>query len=98
MGHQWDQGRNQKIPCNKWEGEHNNPNSEGHRESNPKCEIYSITGLIKKNTPRESSNEQSNFTLKGTWKRTPKKSQSEQKKEIIKIRGKINKIDSKKMI
>ena len=43
-----------------------NPKPVGHRRSNPKRESNSITGLIKKNTPRESSNEQSNFTLKGT--------------------------------
>ena len=27
MGQQWDQGRNQKIPWNKWKWEHNDPKS-----------------------------------------------------------------------
>ena len=37
-------------------------------ESNPKREIHSIKGLSQKT--RKSSNNQSNFTLKGTLKRT----------------------------
>ena len=45
MGQQWNQGRNQKIPWNKWKWGHNNPKSVGHRESSPKRESRSITGL-----------------------------------------------------
>ena len=71
MGQKWDQGRNQKIPWNKWKCRHNNPKSVGHRESNPKKEIHSITGLFQK--IRKSSNKQSNFKITGTWKRTTNK-------------------------
>ena len=46
----------------------NNPISTEHRKSNPKREIHSIIGLSQKT--RKSSNNQSNFTLKGTLKRT----------------------------
>ena len=66
-----DQGRNQKIPWNKWKWGHNNPESVGHWESNPEREIHSITGLSQKR--RKSSNKHSNFTLKGTWNRTKSK-------------------------
>ena len=75
MGQQRDQGRNQKIPWNKWKWEHNNPKSVGHWESNPKREIHSITGISQET--RKNSNKPSNFTLKGTWKRTTNKAQSE---------------------
>ena len=44
-------------------------------ESNPKSEIHSITGLSQK--AGKSSNEQSNFTLKGTWKGTTNTTQSD---------------------
>ena len=64
MGQQWDQGRNLKIPWNKWKWEHDNPKFVGPWESNPKREIHSITGLSHKT--RKSSLRQSNFTLKGT--------------------------------
>ena len=95
MGQQWDQGRNQKIPANKGKWEHNNPKSVGHRQSNPKGESRSITGLSQK--IRKSSNKQSNFTLKGTCKRKVKSNVS-RRKEIIKIRAEINEIESKKII
>ena len=36
MGQQWDQGRNQKIPWNKWKWGHNNSKSMTHWESNLK--------------------------------------------------------------
>ena len=45
MGQQWDQGRHQKIPWNKWKWRHNNPKSVGHWESNAKREIHIISGL-----------------------------------------------------
>ena len=63
-GQQQDQGRNQKISWNKWKWQHNISKSVGHRESHPKREIHSITGLSHKT--RKSSLRQSNFTLKGT--------------------------------
>ena len=70
IGWQWDQGRNQKIPWNKWKWGHNNPKPVGHWETNRKREIDSITGLSQKT--RESTNKQSNFTLTVTWKVTNK--------------------------
>ena len=60
MGQQWDQGRNQKIPWNKWKWGHNNPQSVGHWESNPKREIHSITGLSQKKKRKAQIN---NLTL-----------------------------------
>ena len=71
MGQQLDQGRNQKIPWNKWKWEHNSLKSMGHRESNLQREIHSITVLSRE--IRKSSNKQSSFTLKGTWKRKTNK-------------------------
>ena len=66
----------------------------GHWESNPKRETHSITGISQK--ARKSSNNQSNFTLKGAFKRTTNTAQSEQKEGIIKIRAEINEINLKK--
>ena len=74
MGQQWDQGGNQKTPWNKWKW-HNNSKYVGHWESNPMREIHSITALSQKT--RKSSNKQSNFTVKETWKRITSKAQSE---------------------
>ena len=51
-------------------------NSVGHRESHPGRKIHSIPGLSQK-TSTKGSNKQSNFTLRGTWKRTTNKAQSE---------------------
>ena len=92
MGQQWDQGRNQKIPWKIWKWDHNNPKSVGHRESSPKGEIQSITGISQET--RKGSNTQSNFTFKGTWKKTKTKPKVSKKKEIIKIRAETNKIES----
>ena len=47
----------------------------GHWESEPKWEIHSIIGLPQ--DKRQISNKQSNFTLKGTRKRTTNKAQTE---------------------
>ena len=75
IGQQWDQGRNQKIPWNRWKWEHNNPKSVEHMNSSPKREIHSITGLTQ--NEGKSSKKQSYFTLKGTSKITNNKAQSE---------------------
>ena len=48
MDQQQDQDRNKSIPWNKWKWEHNNSNSVGFWDSNPKREIHSITGLSQK--------------------------------------------------
>ena len=63
-------------------------------KSSPKRGIHSIT--IMPQETRKISNKQYNFTLKGTWKRTTNKTKMCRGKEIIKIRGEINKIESKK--
>ena len=76
MGQQRDQGRNQKIPWNKWKWEHNNPKSVGHWESNPKREIHNITGIYEE---KKSSNNNPILTLKGTWKRTTNQALTEHK-------------------
>ena len=68
----------------------------GHWESNPKREIHSITGLSKKNKKRKSSNNQSNFTLKGTWKEQQTNPKMRSRKKVIKIRAEISEIESKK--
>ena len=62
VGEQQDQGRNQKVPWNKWIWRHNNPKSVGDWESNLKREIHSIIGLS--NKMRKRSNKPFNFTLK----------------------------------
>ena len=54
--------------------------SVGHWESNPKKEIHSITGLSQET--RKNSNKQSNFTVKGTCKRTTKTKLSRRKEKI----------------
>ena len=56
MCQQQDQGRNQKVPWNKWKWGHNNPKSVGHRESNPKREIHSMTGLSQKQEKAQINN------------------------------------------
>ena len=94
MGQQWDQRINQKIPWNKWKWGYNFPKSGGHRASNSMREIHSITGLsqiIKRK--RKISNKQSDFILKWSWKRTTKLKVS-RRKEIIKVRGETNKVES----
>ena len=91
MGQQLDQGRNQKIPWNKWKWGYNNPKSLGHWVSNPKREIHSISGLSQK--IRKSSNKK-NLTLylkelEKEWQTKPKMNR---RKEIIKSRAEINEI------
>ena len=56
MGQQLGQGRNQKIPWNKWKWGHNNPKSVGHCKSNPKREIHSITCLSEKQEKAQINN------------------------------------------
>ena len=56
MGQQQDQGRNQKIPWNKWKWGHSNPKSVWHWESNPKRDIHSIKAYLKKQEKSQISN------------------------------------------
>ena len=60
----------------------------GHRESNPKREIHSITGLFQET--RKSSNKQSNSHLNELEKEQQTKPQKNRRKEIIKSRNKQN--------
>ena len=48
MGHQWDHRINQKVSGNKWKWTHNASKSMGHSEGSPEREVYSNTGLPKK--------------------------------------------------
>ena len=56
MDQQQDQDRNKSIPWNKWKWEHNNSNSVGFWDSNPKREIHSITGLSQKTRKNSNKN------------------------------------------
>ena len=81
MDQQQDQGRNQKIPWNKWKWEHNNPNCMRYtKEAALKGKFIALLAYIKLKKKIKSSNKQFNFTLNGTWKRT-----TSRQKEIIKI-------------
>ena len=64
----------------------------GHRKSNPKREIHSITGLSQET--RKRSNKQSNFAPKELKKEQTKPKLS-RRKEIIKIRAELNKMETK---
>ena len=68
----------------------------GCSKSSYKREVYSCTSLPKET--RKTSSKQSNLTPKGTRERRTNKTQSQQRKEIIKIRAEINEIDTKKTI
>ena len=68
----------------------------GCSKSSSKREVYSKTILPQET--RKISNTYSNLTPKGTRERRTNKTQSWQKKEIIKIREEINEIDTKKTI
>ena len=61
----------------------------GCSKSSPKWEFYRSTILPEET--RKTSYRQPNFTSKTPGKRKTKKSQNQQKKEIIKIREEINK-------
>ena len=69
----------------------------GHKESNLKREIHSNIGLPQET--RKISNKQFNLTLKRTRKKEKQtKLKLNRRKEIIKIRAEINKIESRKTI
>ena len=82
-----------KDPLKQWKCQHTNPKSVGHWESNPKREIHGIAGLSQKT--RKNWN---NLTLhfKELEKEQQTKPKVSRRKEIIKIRAKINEIESKK--
>ena len=68
----------------------------GCSQSSSKREVFSNTSLPQ-NT-RKVSNKQSTLTPKGTGERRTNKTRSFRRKEIIKIREEINKIETKKTI
>ena len=83
MGQERDKGRNQKLSGNKWNLTHNNPKPMGHSKGSPEREVYSDTGLPKKN--RNSSNKQPNHTPTRTGGNTTK-SRVSRKNKTIKFR------------
>ena len=66
----------------------------GYSKSSSKREIYSNTILLQET--RKISNEQPNLTTKGTRKRRINEPKVSRRREIIKIRGEINEIETKK--
>ena len=73
----------------------------GHWESNPKREIHSVTGQSQKQNKIKQEKAQINnlaLHLKELEKEQQIKSKGSRRKEIIKIRAEINKVESKKKI
>ena len=68
----------------------------GHSEGSHEREVHSDTGLPKQN--RNISNEQPNTTPTRTQGTTAKTTQSKSRKEITKIRAKLNDIETKSTI
>ena len=66
MGQQRNQGRNLKIPEDKWKGNTTIQNLRDASKSSSKWDIYSDTSLPKET--RKISNKQPNLTPKGTKK------------------------------
>lgn len=91
MGHQ----RNQKVPKDKWKQKFDTPISRGCSKSSSKRKVHSITGLPQETKQTKIPNKQSNFTAKGTRKRT-NEAQISKRKEILKIRLEINETETKK--
>ena len=93
MNHGRNQRGNQKILWDKWQQWHNDPKSMGHSKSCSEREVYS--NIILSQETRKISNKPSYFTPKATrdWRTKPKISR---RKEIMKIREKINEIETKK--
>ena len=97
MGQQWDQEIKQKIPWNKCKWGHNNPQSLEHWESNPKREIYSITGLTQKIEKEKEKAQIKDLSshLKELEKEQQTKHKVSRRNEIINITAEISEIDSK---
>ena len=66
----------------------------GCSKSSSQTEVYSNKSLPQET--RKISNKKSNLTPKGTRERRKNKTQSEQRKEIVKIRAEIIEIETKK--
>ena len=93
INHWRNQRRNQKIPRGKLKWKHNNPKPLGHSKSSSKREVYRDTSL-----PQETRKISNNLTLHltGLDKKEQTNSKVSRRKEIIKIRPKINEIETKK--
>ena len=85
---------NWKIFWNKWKWGHNNPKSVGHWEGNHKKEIHKLQAYLKKTTKAQINNLTSH--LKELEKEQQTKPKVLRRKKIIKIRERINEIESKK--
>ena len=94
MGQQWNQRGNLKIPWDKWQWKHNHTKSMGWSKSSPKREVHSYTGLPQKT--RKVSNKQPNLPPKKSEREETTKLKGSRRKEIMKIREEINKIEIKK--
>ena len=94
-GLEWDPRINPKVSGNKWKWTHNNPQLMGHSKGSPEREVHSNTGLPKKE--RNISNKQPNPTCIRTGGTTTKPRVS-RRKEIIKIRAKLNDPEMKRTI
>ena len=68
----------------------------GHSKGSPEREVYSDTGLPKKN--RNSSNKQPNHTSTRTWDTTTKTTQSKYKEGNSQVRAELNDIETKSTI
>ena len=73
-GHWRNQRGNQKIPRNKWQWKHDDPNPMAWSKSSAKREVYSNTVLTQETT--NISNKQPNLTPKAIRERRTKKTQS----------------------
>ena len=70
MGQQWDEGRNQNTPWNKWKWGPTIQNLWDAGKMILRGKFIALQVYLRKT--RKSSNKRSNFTLKGTWKGTTK--------------------------
>ena len=68
----------------------------GHSKGIPEWEVYSDTGLLKKN--RNISNKQSNPHLQEHKEQQQRETRANTRKEITKIRSELNNIDMKTSI
>ena len=93
IGQWWNQRGNLKIPWDKWQWKHNHTKSMGCNKSRLKREIHSHTGLPER--ARKISNNNLTYHLKELEKKAQTK--VSRRKEIIKIREEINKIEIKKL-
>ena len=74
IDHWKNQRRNQKIPRNKWQWEHDDPKPIGCRRSSSKREVYS--NIILPQETRKISNKQPKFIPKAIRERRTNKTQS----------------------